>query len=121
MVTKTKTEPEAKAEEETSTDEPTIKKSELVETVKEILGDLLPGKGGESESEESSETSEPTKRLSARDEEEHTRGIVAEAIAEFKKALGDKGEKEAAPVTEPEKVPGSTTVRKVEAGLWGKE
>ena len=88
-IAKSKEPPEVKSEEsEGAGAEPTIKKSELVETVKEILTNLLPGKSeGTTETETGDESGAPAKRLSARDEEEHTRGIVAQAIEEFKKGF----------------------------------
>ena len=119
-IEKTKEPPEVKAEvtePETKTEE-TIKKSDLIETVKEVLKDLLPGKSGEAGEPEEPEA--PTKRMTARDEEEHTRGIVAEAIAEFKKALPG-GDPTAEKKSEPEELPGARHVRKVEGFMWGKD
>ena len=104
------TEPEAKAEE-------TIKKSDLIETVTQIVKDLLPGKS--EETTETEETGTPAKRMTARDEEEHTRGIVATAIQEFlaKSPTDTKETKE----VKTEEVPGAKHVRKVEGFMWGKD
>jgi len=114
MVTKAKETVEVETTEtETSTDEK-VSRSEIADVVRDVLKDLLPGKT------ETTETSEPEKRLSVRDEEERTRGIVATAIEEFKKGFKGDGETKE-PTKEPEKVPGSSTVRKVEHVLWGAE
>ncbi len=119
-VAKTKETPEVKAEEpETKPEgEETIKKSELLETIREVVKDLLPGKSGETE-EKDDEPGTPAKRMTARDEEEHTRGIGASAIQEFLSKAPEEKKDEKKTVTEP--VPGARTVRKVEGFLWGKD
>lgn len=118
-VAKPKETPEAKAEEpETKPEgEETIKKSELLETVKEIVRDLLPGKSGETETKSDDEGGTPAKRMTARDEEEHTRGIVAQAIEDFLAKAPTEKKEEKKTVTE--EVPGARHVRKVEGFIWG--
>ena len=120
-VAKAKEPPEVKTEEQETKPEgeETIKKSELLETVKEIVKDLLPGKSGETETKTDDDSGTPAKRMTARDEEEHTRGIVAQAIEDFlaKAPTEKKDDKK----VEAEPVPGARTVRKVEGFLWGKD
>ncbi|MHB8842715.1 MAG: hypothetical protein ACYC56_13190 [Candidatus Aquicultor sp.] len=115
-VAKSKEPPETKVEEpETKPEgEEVVKKSELFEAVKEVLEKILPGKSEETEVEEEKE---PPKRMTARDEEEHTRGIVQKAIEDFlAKAPEEKKEEKKAT----EEAPGTKHVRKVEGWIWGK-
>ena len=63
---------------------------------------------------------EPAKRPSPRDEEARMHKIASDAVAEFKKSLGDEGDDDK-PKSEPEKIPLSSAVRKIEKWLWGVE
>lgn len=115
MVTKTKEPPEEKTEEPEAKVEETevVTKDNLRSLLQELIPEFLKG-------EPEAEKETPAKRETAKDEEQRTYSDVMEAIKEFKASL--KGEeKPAEKAAEPEKVPGSTTVRKIEAILWGKE
>lgn len=115
-VAKSKEPPETKAEEpETKPEgEEVVKKSELFEAVKEIVEKILPGKAEEPETEEEKE---PPKRMTARDEEEHTRGIVQQAIKDFLDKAPEEKKEDKKAVEEP---PGTKHVRRVEGFMWGK-
>jgi len=105
--------------EETET-EVTVDDSAFVDKVTAIVLDLFKKNGPPAvEGEEPAPEGEPAKRMSLRDEEEHTRSLVAEAIAQFKKE--SPPEKEGGKETATETVPGKATIRKIEAWLWGKE
>jgi hypothetical protein len=116
MVTKTKepvteepTEPEAKTEES----EP-VTKANLRSLLEELIPEFLRG-----EPEAEADPEKPAKRETAKDEEQRTYADVMEAIKEFKASL--KSEPKEEKTAEPETVPGSTTVRKIEKLLWGAE
>lgn len=110
---KTATEVEEPVEEEKTETEGTIKKSDLVDTIKDVLKDLLPGKAGEAAKEEPEGDGEPAKRESPRDEEARMNKTVREAIKEMMASAEPEKEKEEGKI-EPEKVPGSAPMRRIE-------
>lgn len=112
MVTKAKEPPEV----ETPEPEPKVEKSELVDAVKEVLEELGIKKG---EPEVEEPEAKPEKRPTARDEEATMNERVRSAVKEF--LASDEAKPKEDPKKEPEVVPGSPTVRKIEKLLWGKE
>ena len=114
MATRTKPAPDEaepeKTAETTATDED---KMTIRQVVEEVLSDLLPGKV-----ETETETVVDTGPMTAREEESHTRSIVAEAIQAFKDEF--KGV-EVAATKETEAEPGKKPTRWIERKLWGVE
>jgi hypothetical protein len=112
---------ETTAVEEPTTETPTPEGDDFVTkvtaVVKDVLGELLPGK----ETPTPDVDSDTGKRPTARDEEERMSQVVTKAIAEFKAAQGDD-KADTTTKVEPEVVPGTVVGRRVEKMMgWVKD